>query len=357
MDHDLLNTDNYVRTVAPLISNPAVQNAVATDLTNQLWAKVDVQQQLAGVLPSWAQGFSGPLSNQLKTYAYQAIHAIVSSPQFAKVWEVANRQAHAQGHRRAAGQQGPPDRAPPRRGEHRSRASPRQGQGGPRRQGHPRARQRGRHAGQRDVRAVPLGDPGQGAEDREFLPQALGRVAAAADRRLGRRDRRLVATPPHRAAARLPARPGHGRDADRLPPRARRLPERDRQPPAAAPRRLRHLRHARWSACSTRRAPCSSSASWSGSARSSPARPAGRSRCAARCPALPERGHARRAEGPRPGPGRLVGGSPPSRAADRGPAGCRRGAGLLGHAGDRRRRLDRRRVCWSTWRSSSSSAG
>jgi hypothetical protein len=95
MDHDLLNTNNYVQTVAPLSSNPAVQTAIATDLTDQLWAKVNVQQQLAGALPSWAQAFSGPLSNQLKTYAYQAIHAIVTSPQFSKVWEVANRQAHA----------------------------------------------------------------------------------------------------------------------------------------------------------------------------------------------------------------------------------------------------------------------
>jgi hypothetical protein len=95
MDHDLLNTDNYVKTVAPLSSNPAVQDAVATDLTDQLWAKVNVQQQLAGVLPSWAQTFSGPLSDQLKTYAYQAMHAIVTSAQFSRVWEVANRQAHA----------------------------------------------------------------------------------------------------------------------------------------------------------------------------------------------------------------------------------------------------------------------
>jgi hypothetical protein len=95
MDTDLLNTDTYVKTVAPLSSNPDVQNAIATDLTDQLWNKVNVQQQLAGALPSWAQAFSGPLSNQLKTYAYQAIHAIVASPQFSKVWEVANRQAHA----------------------------------------------------------------------------------------------------------------------------------------------------------------------------------------------------------------------------------------------------------------------
>ncbi len=79
MNHDLLNTDNYVKTVAPLSSNPDVQNAVATDVTDQLWAKVNVQQQLSGVLPSWAQVFSAPLSNQLKTYAYQAIHAVVDS--------------------------------------------------------------------------------------------------------------------------------------------------------------------------------------------------------------------------------------------------------------------------------------
>ena len=96
MNHDLLNTDNYVAAVAPLSSNPAVQDAVAQNLTNELWAKVNVQQQLAGVLPSWAQIFSAPLSNQLKAYTYQGVHAVVSSKAFGKVWEVANRQAHTQ---------------------------------------------------------------------------------------------------------------------------------------------------------------------------------------------------------------------------------------------------------------------
>jgi len=96
MNHDLLNTDNYVAAVAPLSSNPALQGAVAQNLTNELWAKVNVQQQLAGVLPSWAQIFSAPLSNQLKSYTYQGVHAVVSSKAFGKVWEVANRRAHTQ---------------------------------------------------------------------------------------------------------------------------------------------------------------------------------------------------------------------------------------------------------------------
>ena len=39
--------------------------------------------------------FSAPLSNQLKGYAYQAVHAIVLSSQFSKLWEAANRQARS----------------------------------------------------------------------------------------------------------------------------------------------------------------------------------------------------------------------------------------------------------------------
>ena len=96
MNHDLLNVDNYVSTVAPLASNPGVQTAVARNLTDQLWNRVDVSGQLSGVLPSWAQVFAGPLSNTLKGYAYQATHAAVSSKAFATVWERANRTAHNQ---------------------------------------------------------------------------------------------------------------------------------------------------------------------------------------------------------------------------------------------------------------------
>jgi hypothetical protein len=94
MDSAILDTNGYVKTVAPLSSNPAVQNAVATDVTNGLWAKVDVQQQLAGVLPSWAQVFAAPLSNTLKGYTYDATHAIVSSAAFSEFWKTANQKAH-----------------------------------------------------------------------------------------------------------------------------------------------------------------------------------------------------------------------------------------------------------------------
>ncbi len=96
MNRDLLNVDNYVATVAPLASDPAVRTAVAHDLTDQLWTRVNVSGQLTGVLPSWAQVFAAPLSNTLKGYAYQATRAAVSSKAFATVWKKANRTAHDQ---------------------------------------------------------------------------------------------------------------------------------------------------------------------------------------------------------------------------------------------------------------------
>jgi len=94
-NNQLLNTDNYVKAVAPLSTNPAVRQAVATDLTNGLWSQVNVDQQLQSRLPSWAQVFAAPLSAQLKDYAYKATYALVSSDQFSTLWRDANRRGHA----------------------------------------------------------------------------------------------------------------------------------------------------------------------------------------------------------------------------------------------------------------------
>ena len=95
MNTQLLNTDNYVAAVAPLSKDPAVRQAVATDLTNGIWSQVNVDQQLQSRLPSWAQVFAAPLSSQLKDYAYKATYALVSSDQFSTLWQEANRRAHA----------------------------------------------------------------------------------------------------------------------------------------------------------------------------------------------------------------------------------------------------------------------
>jgi len=71
---EVTDTDRYVDTVAPLAKNPAVQQAVTTNLTNLVFQYVDVQgittQALTaisqrGILPpavaAQVQGLSGPI--------------------------------------------------------------------------------------------------------------------------------------------------------------------------------------------------------------------------------------------------------------------------------------------------------
>ena len=51
----ILDTDTYVSTMAPLSENPDVQNALATRITNALVADTSLQDQVADRLPERAQ--------------------------------------------------------------------------------------------------------------------------------------------------------------------------------------------------------------------------------------------------------------------------------------------------------------
>src|SRR5271167_2954298 len=49
--NQLLNTDAYVSTVAPLATNPAIQTQVATRVSDELIARTDLSQRVKGALP------------------------------------------------------------------------------------------------------------------------------------------------------------------------------------------------------------------------------------------------------------------------------------------------------------------
>jgi hypothetical protein len=103
------DTDRYVETVAPLAQNPAVQNAIAADITNRVFEYVDVQalttQTLAaleqrGTLPprlaTQLQGLAGPLASGVRGFAQDQVLTVVRSDTFANAWVEANRTAHEQ---------------------------------------------------------------------------------------------------------------------------------------------------------------------------------------------------------------------------------------------------------------------
>jgi hypothetical protein len=104
--NQVTNTDRYVRTVAPLASDPAIQAAVADQITAQVFAYLDVQgltnqavEALAeqGLRPQLAdrlRGFAGPMASGIQSVVRTEVAKIVQSQAFADAWLQANRVAH-----------------------------------------------------------------------------------------------------------------------------------------------------------------------------------------------------------------------------------------------------------------------
>lgn len=94
--NQVLNTDRYVETVAPLASNPAIIAAAATNITETLFRRVNVEQEARKALPKRAQFLAGPLSVGIRGFTEQAATRILESGVFENLWKEANRIAHDQ---------------------------------------------------------------------------------------------------------------------------------------------------------------------------------------------------------------------------------------------------------------------
>jgi len=94
--NQLLNTDTYVSTVTPLASDPAIQTAVATKVSNQLVERVNIEQRVKSALPARASFLATPITSEVKSATYAITLKLVESDQFQKLWVVANRASHKQ---------------------------------------------------------------------------------------------------------------------------------------------------------------------------------------------------------------------------------------------------------------------
>ena len=96
--NQVTNTDRYVRTVAPLASDPAIQQAVADQITAKIFTYLDVQgltnQASAPQVADRLRGFAGPLSSGIQSFVRTEVDKIVQSQAFADAWVQANRVAH-----------------------------------------------------------------------------------------------------------------------------------------------------------------------------------------------------------------------------------------------------------------------
>ncbi|TCJ94990.1 hypothetical protein [Nocardia alba] len=104
---EVLDTDHYVDTVAPLAADPAIQTSVADALTRAVMARVDVEQAATELLQRVGDAEDrGPLATaavrsvpallaaQSEDLVRDAATTLVRSDGFSALWTAANRQAH-----------------------------------------------------------------------------------------------------------------------------------------------------------------------------------------------------------------------------------------------------------------------
>lgn len=113
------DTDRYVETVAPLVDDPAVQDALAAAVTAAVFENLDVERlttealqavadqpnvppRVAAVLP----GLAVPVADGVESFTRDQVDALMASRQFARIWGEVNRVAHEQVVRLLEGEQG-----------------------------------------------------------------------------------------------------------------------------------------------------------------------------------------------------------------------------------------------------------
>jgi hypothetical protein len=105
--NQVTDTDRYVATVAPLASDPAIQQAITDQITNQVFTYIDVQGLTTqavdalterGSLPprlaDQLQALAAPIANGIQSFTRTQVAKIVQSQAFADAWVQANRLAH-----------------------------------------------------------------------------------------------------------------------------------------------------------------------------------------------------------------------------------------------------------------------
>ena len=105
----LADTDTYVRTVAPIAEEPAVQAALADEVTTVILEKLALRQLTTDALTSVSElkdmpprvaaalpALAVPIASGIESFTRDQVDKALASPRFAAIWAQVNRLAHEQ---------------------------------------------------------------------------------------------------------------------------------------------------------------------------------------------------------------------------------------------------------------------
>jgi hypothetical protein len=94
LNRQVLDTDNWTATSSELLADPLIRDQVAVYLVDELYANVDVTEEIRTALPDRFKPLAGPAAGGLRNLAERAADDILARPRAQQAWESANREAH-----------------------------------------------------------------------------------------------------------------------------------------------------------------------------------------------------------------------------------------------------------------------
>ena len=92
-NRQMLNPDNWANTSTQLLQNADIREATSNYLVAQLYANVNVEEELKSRLPTQIKPLAGPLAGAIRNLATEATQRALASPRVQEVWRHANRVA------------------------------------------------------------------------------------------------------------------------------------------------------------------------------------------------------------------------------------------------------------------------
>lgn len=90
----VLDTDRYVATVAPLASDPTIQSALISRISTRVSEELDLETLAREELPENTAFLAAPIAAGADTLIREAATRVVRSDQFEQLWVESNRRAH-----------------------------------------------------------------------------------------------------------------------------------------------------------------------------------------------------------------------------------------------------------------------
>jgi hypothetical protein len=99
---EVLDTETYVQTVAPLARDITVREAVANRLVDEIITRTDIaglanqvaEKLVAQGAPERVEDLVEPAINGVRSFLYDKIYQLLGTPQFQTIWDQVNRLAH-----------------------------------------------------------------------------------------------------------------------------------------------------------------------------------------------------------------------------------------------------------------------